>query len=423
MKKLVFALSLFSVLTLNAQNYQITFSGTGASTTVNTVKVENLNAGTSLTLNGDDVLRLTIATSVNSPKDYQSSDLRIYPNPMTEYTTLEFSPPLEGNAVIVVSDMTGRSVCKIRSYLGILKHSYKITGLETGIYFVKINGNGYQISGKVISNGNPKGAISIEKINGINQSVEIKKPEAGSKGTLATVDMLYTDGDRLKFTGASGNYRTIITDVPTASKNINFNFVACTDGDYNIYPVVTIGTQTWMAENLKTTRYNDGTEIPNVTDNATWSTTTSGAYCDYLNTPTYSVTYGKLYNWYTIGSTNTKNACPTGWHVPEDAELTTLQSFLGGEIVAGGKLKEKGTTHWLTPNTSATNETGFTALPGGYRSASGTFGFMGNTGYWWSSAKENTTYGWYFYIYFGNGSLIVLDQENHNGASVRCVKD
>ncbi len=381
MKKLVFALSVFSVLTLNAQNYLISFSGTGASTTVNTVKVENLNAGTSLTLNGSDILRLTIATSVNSPKDYQSSDLRIYPNPMTEYSLLEIFPPAAGNAVILVSEMTGKSVFKMQNYLGNLNNCYKLTGLKTGIYFVIVTGNGYQLTGKLVSSGNTNGAINIEKINSVTPSSDIKKSETGSKGTLTTVDMLYTDGDRLKFTGASGNYRTIVTDIPSTNKNINFNFVACTDGDYNIYPVVTIGTQTWMAENLKTTRYNDGTVIPNVTDNATWSTTTSGSYCDYLNTPAYSTTYGKLYNWYAVGSTNTKNVCPTGWHVPIDAELTTLQSFLGGEIVAGGKLKEKGTTHWLTPNTSATNETGFTALPGGYRSASGTFGFMGNTGY------------------------------------------
>jgi len=163
MKKLVFVLAFFSVLTLNAQNYQITFSGTGASTTVNTVKVENLNTGTSLTLNGSDILRLTIATSVNSPNDDQSSDLRMYPNPMTDYTTLEIFPPIAGNAVIEVSDMTGKSVCKIKSYLGNLKQSYKLTGVKAGIYVVNIKGNGYQLSGKLVSNGKSNGAIIIEK--------------------------------------------------------------------------------------------------------------------------------------------------------------------------------------------------------------------------------------------------------------------
>ena len=424
MKKLVFTLSVFSVLTSNAQNYQITFSGTGASTTVNTVKVENLNAGTSLTLNGSDILRLTIATSVNSPKDYQSSDLRIYPNPMTEYTTLEFSPPLEGNAVIVVSDMTGRSVCKIQSYLGILKHSYRITGLETGIYFVNINGNGYQISGKVISNGNPKGAISIEKIDGINQSVEIEKPEAETKGTLATVDMIYTDGDRLKFTGASGNYRTIVTDIPSTNKNINFDFVPCTDGDYNVYPVVTIGTQTWMAENLKTTTYNDGTTaIPNVTVNSSWSTLTTAAYSDYQNSSVNSNTYGRLYNWYVVSPSNPKNVCPTGWHVPTDGQWTTLSTYLGGVIIAGGKLKETSTTHWLSPNTSATNETGFTALPGGYRDLSGSFGLLGNTGFWWSNTVSGTTYAWYRYLYYNGGNMGSGDNDQKTGFYVRCLHD
>jgi uncharacterized protein (TIGR02145 family) len=424
MKKLVFALLVFSVLTLNAQNYQITFTGTGASTTVNTVKVENLTAGTSLTLNGSDILRLTFATAINSPIDYQSSDIKIYPNPMTDYTTLEIFPPLSGNAVISINEITGKPVYKVQTNLENLRKSYKIAGLKTGIYLVSIKGNGYQFSGKLVSNGNPNGQVRIEEINSITQSVKLKKSESESKGSAAIIDMLYTDGDRLKFTGASGNYRTIITDIPSSDKNINFDFVACIDGDYNIYPVVKIGTQTWMAENLKTTRYNDGiTAIPNVTDNATWSTTTSGAYCDYQNTPTYSTTYGRLYNWYTVASTNTKNACPTGWHVPTDVELTTLQTFLGGEIVAGGKLKETGTAHWLTPNTSATNEKGFTALPGGYRIPSGTFGLMGNTGYWWSSTQENINYAWYFYIYYGNANLTELDHEKHCGSSVRCLED
>lgn len=197
------------------------------------------------------------------------------------------------------------------------------------------------------------------------------------------------------------------------------------DIDGNVYTTVTIGTQVWLKENLKTTKYNDGTAIPNVTDNTTWSTLTAGAYCDYSNTPAYSTTYGygRLYNWYAVANTNPKNVCPTGWHVPTDAQLTTLVTYLGGEALAGGKLKETGTAHWLTPNTGATNETGFTALPGGYRNTSGTFGLLGNTGFWWSSSEQNTNYSWYYYIYYGNGSLIRLDNEKHIGSSVRCLKD
>ena len=265
-------------------------------------------------------------------------------------------------------------------------------------------------------------AIKIEKDYTIIQTVK-ENIEKTSRSIEATVDMEYATGDLLKFTGASGNYRTIVTDIPATSKTINFNFVACTDGDFNIYPVVTIGTQTWMAENLKTTKYNDGTAIPNVTDNATWSTTSSAAYCDYFNNFTNSNTYGRLYNWYTVASTNPKKVCPTGWHVPTDPQWATLSTYLGGEGVAGGKLKETGTTHWLTPNTGATNVTGFTALPGGYRNTSGTFGLIGNTGYWWSATAGSSTYSWYYYIYFGNSNLTRLDHENHFGSSVRCLKD
>ena len=116
--------------------------------------------------------------------------------------------------------------------------------------------------------------------------------------------------------------------------------------------------------NLKTTKYNDGTSIPNVTNDTSWSNLTTGAYCWYNNDVSYKNPYGALYNWYAV---NTGKLAPKGWHVPSDAEWTTLITYLGGESIAGGKLKEAGTTHWLSPNTEATNSTGFSALPGGRR--------------------------------------------------------
>ena len=164
------------------------------------------------------------------------------------------------------------------------------------------------------------------------------------------------------------------------------------DADGNSYGTVTIGNQTWMAENLKTTKYKDGTAIPNVTVDAAWAALTSGAYCYYKNNvgTDYGATYGALYNWYAV---NTGNLCPTGWHVPTTAEWTTLTDYLGGLSVAGGKLKETGTTHWLTPNTGATNAFGFTALAGGMRyDNNGSFWDLYEyAGYWWSSTASSSS--------------------------------
>src|SRR5690554_5475820 len=178
--------------------------------------------------------------------------------------------------------------------------------------------------------------------------------------------------------------------------NPNITYGSITDIDGNTYKTVTIGTQTWMAENLKVTKYNDGIAIPNVTDNTAWRELATGALCDYANTPSNSETYGKLYNWHAV---NTGKLCPTGWHVPSDAEWTELTDYLGGTSVAGGKLKETGTTHWAR-NTGATNETGFTALPGGGRDDSGTFYGIGGDGFWWS-ATEHYALAWYrFMLYY-----------------------
>jgi uncharacterized protein (TIGR02145 family) len=200
-----------------------------------------------------------------------------------------------------------------------------------------------------------------------------------------------------------------------------------TDFEGNIYKTITIGSQIWMAENLKTTKYNDGTAIPNVTDDGAWAALTTGAYSDYNNTPANSTTYGRLYNWYAVdnnaatkvASNGGKNVCPTSWHVPTDTEWTTLITYLGGENVAGGKLKETGTTHWASPNTGATNETGFTALPGGYR------GYMqvGSNGYWWIPTEYSSTSAWFRVVVYTNANVYRIEWFKQCGFSVRCVRD
>ena len=312
----------------NGQNYLINFVGSGDATIVSSVKVENLTYGTSLTLNGYDILHLNSnITGVKSIDNGQLSELKIYPNPMTDYSILEVFPPVEGDAIISATDISGKQLAQIQSHLENFKQTFIISGLKNGFYLINVKGHSYQFSGKLLSNGKSNGSISIEKLNDITVAVDEKTVKTHSKRSQATVDMEYTTGDRLKFTGISGNYSTVLTDIPTQDKTITFNFIACTDGDNNNYPVVKIGNQIWMAENLKTTKYNDNTKYPLNTDNTEWSALTTPAYCWYNNDEASNKdTYGALYNLYTVSSmsTNGKNVCPTGWHVATDNDWSIL---------------------------------------------------------------------------------------------------
>jgi len=207
---------------------------------------------------------------------------------------------------------------------------------------------------------------------------------------------------------------------------VQVNAQTVTDKDGNVYTTVTIGTQEWMAENLKTTKYKDGTDIPLV-DSTEWGyALNTPAYCWYKNDIAYKNTYGALYNWYTV---TTGKICPTGWHVPSDAEWTTLTDYLGGKSDAGGKLKETGTTHWNSPNTAATNKTGFTALPGGICDFIGTFGLIGLSGDWWSASEYSTTdillatHAYYRGIVFNLSGVYRNFNSKQAGLSVRCIRD
>ncbi|WP_396140142.1 FISUMP domain-containing protein [Flavobacterium sp.] len=195
-------------------------------------------------------------------------------------------------------------------------------------------------------------------------------------------------------------------------------------------PSVIIGTQVWTNKNLDVTTYRDGTLIPQVTDPTAWANLTTGAWCYYNNDPANGVVYGKLYNWYAVAgihdndpNTPNKILAPIGWHVPSDSEWTTLADYLGGFSIAGGKMKETGTAHWLSPNQDATNSTGFTGLPGGHRANFGRFWYIGDGGYWWCSSEYATTYAWTRGLSYSFGSVNTGGYSKTYGFSVRLVKD
>lgn len=192
------------------------------------------------------------------------------------------------------------------------------------------------------------------------------------------------------------------------------------DIDGNEYKTVKIGTQVWMAENLKTTKYNDGTEIPRVSDDNLWQKY-EPAFSWYNNDESENKNkYGALYNWYAV---STNKLCPTGWHVPSKSELSVLTNFNIIDTLSGGKLKEVGTVHWKSPNKGATNETGFTALPGGYRHYSGEFKYLGEYGNWWSTTGENTYVANCWTLMHAYRGMGLGAESKRDGLSVRCVKD
>ncbi len=185
---------------------------------------------------------------------------------------------------------------------------------------------------------------------------------------------------------------------------------------------VIICTQVWTIKNLDVDRYRNGDPIPNVTDPTAWAALTTGAYCYYNNdSTTYADTYGKLYNWYAVN--DPRGLAPAGWHVPTNPEWTTIETCLGGAAIAGGAMKEIGTTHWTTPNTGATNSSGFTGLPGGSRNGSGSFNFVSLFGYWWSATENNATIAWNRILGYSFGNTGQGTYNKNHGFSVRCLRD
>jgi uncharacterized protein (TIGR02145 family) len=433
----IFFLLVFSITQTYAQNYQISFAGTGSSATVDSVKVENLTKCTDTTLSGSDTLQLEV-TGINESdlNTVPDNNMHIYPNPMTGNCSVDFEATAPGKTTFKLYDITGKRILQTQELLSKGHHTYSLSGLNSGIYLLKIKSEceAYSYSAKIVSNSlfrhSPPQAETELKYIGITPSVDKQNTASNTlktkdlKSVKAVINMQYTTGDRLKITGKSGIYRTIFMLVPThPPQTVTFNFVDCTDADSNHYAVVQIGTQVWMAENLKATKYRDASSIPNVSDGTQWISLTTGAYCNYNNIPAEGDTYGRLYNWYAV--TDSHNMCPVGWHVPSDSEWTILTDYFGGTSVAGGKMKENCTTLWSSPNTGATNENGFSALPGGGRHSSDSMFFsVGVVGCWWPSDMYGGDYALVRCLYCDVDNISrIYGICNRYGVSVRCVKD
>ncbi|MEI6883686.1 MAG: FISUMP domain-containing protein [Bacteroidota bacterium] len=417
-KHILLILVLLGMLKVQAQDYLIIFAGSGDTTGVNTVKVDNLTSGATLTLSGNDILHLIHTVGIGNP-DVDNGALNLYPNPMREQSTLTFLAPVSGNSFIYLIDLFGKPVCQLSIMLTYGVQSFSVSGIAEGWYFVKVIGLNYCYSTKLVSLGNSGKRASIEHIS---QTGDL--PAKTLKSINATVDMLYTSGDQLLYTGMSGRYSTIVTDVPTNSKTINFNFLLCKDADGQNYTIVAVGSQTWMAENL-----NVGIRINGVLDQ-----TDNGIIEKYCNADLESncVVYGGLYQWNEmmryVSVESAPGICPIGWHLPSDTEWTTLTDYLGGLIVAGGKIKstgtiEAGTGLWWAPNAEASNNSGFTALPGGWRNYAGSFFELSSLGSFWSSSLFASSASWARDLSRNNGTVSRYNSVHSDGFSVRCIKN
>ncbi len=428
MRNILLIAFLFLLLKAEAQNMVISFSSTNTNEIIDSVLIENLSQGKSVVLKGTAKLELTASAVTSVPVYELASSFKVYPNPVSDVCFLRFDNNESGNVVVGLYDLTGKQIISQTKFLEQGVHEFQFTGLPSGISVIKIAGAGFNYTDKIISTD--KGASGLNlKYSG--ESTNGQNPTQ-LKSATTNVLMQYNTSERLKYTLYSNGNSTVQTDVPTQSKTVVATFYEAKDADGNNYTTVTIGTQTWMLENLKTTKYNDGTAIPNVTDNSAWINLVTPGYCWYNNDASYKNPYGALYNWYTV---NTGKLAPKGWRVPSQEDWTSLRNYLIANgynydgTTSGNKIAKALTSinSWRsertvegTPGSSdyreKQNSSGFSALPGGSRQEEG-FVAEGYVGLWLSSQSANCVGMTGNLCDFAIGSSL-----NSYGSSVRCIK-
>lgn len=417
MKKFFLSIFYFAFgLIVFAQNYQLSFKSSDINTTIDSVIVRNLTNGLSTTLRGDDTLQLSSVVGIKTFEAELNNYVKVYPNPFINNCFMEFATKEHGGVSICVYDIYGRKHLETKLQLERGIHTFSLSGLGFGQYLVKVSSNSDVVKSSFVSLAEPE---KIAELKYVSSSFSDDRIKTKSFSNIKT--MHYNNGDVILLIGKSGVRSTYKVVDPISITSAIFEFVDCTDIDGNNYSAVTIDTQVWMVENLRTTRYRNGEEIG--TTEKDISQDKDGSYqWAYAHNESLANIYGRLYTWY--AATDVRNVAPEGWHVPSDEEWTTLITYLGGQLYAGGKLKEVGFSHWPSPNATASNTSGFTAIPGGYRGTGGVFLELNVNAYWWSSTQSDVQKAWERDILSAYGNYVGRSSYGKKiGFYVRCIKD
>ena len=425
---------LLLINSMRSQVITITFEGTvnGVPTPLDSILVMNLTQGGDTTIyfpNNVLVLGSTGISEAGSP----GFVMRGLPNPFAGSTVVVVHS-LGGAALLALNDVAGRELVSHAANLAAGVHRFQLNCGRPGVHLLTVVQGGVRNSLRLMAT---EGA-------GVAGLSNVGSPDQGAPKSDRSL-FTWAPGDELRYIGYATDsgivHSAAIDEEPVATATRTFELfagLACpesptvTDIEGNIYRNVQIGGQCWMAENLRTATYHDGTAIPNVTGNLAWTGSTSPAWCNYQDDPGFDTTYGKLYNWY---ATANPNVCPLGWHMPTEAEWQQLEAALampaselgqlgwrGESYNVGGRMKTL--TLWSAPNTGATNESGFSGLPGGDRDANGG-GFTAPNvrKTWWSASEENAGSAWNHALERVYAGIARDYGGKRNGRSLRCVKD
>jgi len=404
---------LITCITSQAQDIYINFAGSGESTVVDSVKVQNLTQCKSLVMNGTDTLHLIVTVGI-PPLISKNNCMIVYPNPITEYGLIEFDNTVEGKVTIELIDINGKQVIQVQNILQRGHYKYSIGDLGRGAYTIRISTKENIYIEKFICRNADNGPGELKYVS-YNSYIN---PKGNIKDVNSQITMQYTNNDQLLFTCYSGVYTTEITLIPTQSITVIANFIQYTDTDGHNYSTVTIGSQVWMAQNL-----NVGVRI-----NSSNNQLNNGViekYC-YNNYESNCNAFGGLYQWNEMMQYETNNGCqgicPSGWHIPTDQEYQTLSTFLGGGTVSGMK-KKAACNQFCYYYPYSSNSSGFSALAGGVCDYTGLFYEQGNEGIFWSSTQNGTTDGWAWGCTCGSNYEYRLTMVKLIGFSVRCMKN
>jgi uncharacterized protein (TIGR02145 family) len=430
-------LSLLLVLcngSMRAQVITITFEATlnGSSIPLDSILVMNLTAGGDTTIYFPDNVLVLGSTDIGEAL-FTDRTMHALPNPFASST--EIAVETKGGAArILLHDMAGRELVSLATNLSVGVHRLRVSCARPGVHLLSVVQGGVRRTMRLM-------ATEGAGVNVLSLLSQEQRVRAKSDRSLFT----WTPSDELRYIGYATDAgivnSAVIDEVPVATATRTFELFAgrvcpesptVTDIDGNVYTAVQIGAQCWMAENLKTSRYRDGGTIPNVTDNTAWTQLNSDAWCSYNNSQANEAIYGKLYNWFAAAN---PNMCPQGWHVPTESEWQQLElaldmpaggvnftGWLGTAQNVGGKMKA--TTLWNASNTGATNESGFSGLPGGGRGdGGGYFYYLGGFGHWWSASESDAEFAWYRGLSNSQLGVDRFIRLKWNGFSLRCVRD